>query len=351
VTITEDRISRLTEELLAVLRDHSGLASLEYAAPPAELTGGFWAELLTFRLEGAPEGWDGGLVARVMPNPDIAAKEAAFQREVADQGFPTPSVHLVRGPGAGVDGRALMVMDLAEGRPLLAGLDGVGAIAKLPSLARRLPSVLADVLARLHRLDPAPVEARLAEAVRPDVDTMLQQLEDTTDLVGAAPLADSIRWLVDHRPGGEPEVICHGDMHPFNVLVDGAGSPTVLDWSAAMLAPRTYDVAFTSVMLADPPLMAPGPLRPVIGAAGRALSRRFVRSYERQAGVRVDAASLAWHQGLIYGRALGEVAQWEAAGTLAERRGHPWMIAGGAMADRLRSLTGVPVAVENLITS
>jgi aminoglycoside phosphotransferase (APT) family kinase protein len=180
---------------------------------------------------------------------------------------------------------------------------------------------------------------------------MVQQLHDTANLLGAQPLTDATQWLLDHRPTGEPDVICHGDMHPFNVLVDPAGSPTVLDWSAAVLAPRTYDLAFTSVMLAEPPLVAPGPLRPVISAAGRALSRRFLRAYERQAGVLIDPASLAWHQGLIHVRALSEVAQWQAAGTLAERGGHPWVIAGAAMADRLRALTGVPVNVDTLFTS
>ena len=92
-----------------------------------------------------------------MPDASIAAKETAFQFEVAAQGYPTPVVRLQRGPEAGIDGRALMIMDLVDGAPLLAGLDGVAAIVKLPSLARRLPVVLAEVLARLHRLDAGPI--------------------------------------------------------------------------------------------------------------------------------------------------------------------------------------------------
>jgi hypothetical protein len=135
-------------------------------------------------------------------------------------------------------------------------------------------------------------------------------------------------------------------MHPFNVLVDGRGETTVLDWSAAMLASGTYDLGFTSLVVGNPPLLVPRALQGVVAAAGRALSRRFVRAYEREAGHRVDEASLAWHQGVVCVRALVEVAGWVAAGTIEGRDGHPWVIAGDAFAARLRDLTGVEVTLR-----
>ena len=117
---------------------------------------------------------------------------------------------------------------------------------------------------------------------------MLESLRTTADALGRADLAAAAAWLQSHRPTAEPVVVCHGDMHPFNLLVDDRGETTVLDWSAAMLAPGAYDLGFTSLVLASPPLVVPGALRPVIAAAGRALSRRFIRAYERAAGSRVD---------------------------------------------------------------
>jgi hypothetical protein len=87
----------------------------------------------------------------------------------------------------------------------------------------------------------------------------------------------------------------------------------------------------------------PRALRPVIAAAGRALSRRFVSAYERATGRPVDAVSLAWHQGVVCVRALVEVAGWVAAGTIEGRDGHPWVIAGHVFAARLHDLTGVEV--------
>ena len=117
----------------------------------------------------------------------------------------------------------------------------------------------------------------------------------------------------------------------------------MLDWSNGLLAPAVHDLGFTSLVLSVPPLLVPRALRPVVGALGWALSRRFVRAYERSAGRRIDPGALAWHQAVVCARALVEVAGWVAAGTIDGRDGHPWVIAGQAFASRLGDLTGVPV--------
>ena len=135
-------------------------------------------------------------------------------------------------------------------------------------------------------------------------------------------------------------------MHPFNVLVSNTNEVTVLDWSAGVIAPGAYDLGFTSLMLAEPPLMVPAFLKGVIRRAGQALARRFLRRYEAQMGVRVDARVLAWYQGLICVRALVEVANWAAAGTLAGREGHPWVINQAALIERLARLTGITVPIQ-----
>jgi aminoglycoside phosphotransferase (APT) family kinase protein len=329
---------------LAVLRRETG-TDVRFAGEPTPLTGGFWAQLVSFRLTGAPAGWDGPLVARVMPDAAIAAKETSFQRAVADQGYPTPVVHTAGGPDAGITGQAYLVMDLAEGQPLLAGLDGLAAIRRLPSLARRLPEVLARVLADLHRLDPEPVMKSLdAEgAPQPTLPTMLTTLRTNAEGFGRPDLVEAVDWLEAHPPRDEQVVVCHGDLHPFNVLVADDGGLTVLDWSAAMLAPATYDLGFTSFMLAEPPLMVPGALRAVVRRAGRALSRRFIRAYESASGAGVDPSALEWHQALICVRALLEVAGWSTAGTLGDRQGHPWVIGANAFAARLAQMTGAHV--------
>jgi aminoglycoside phosphotransferase (APT) family kinase protein len=339
-------VNDLGHRLLDVLREATKTPGLELDGEPRQLTGGFWAELLAFRLLDAPDGWGGELVARVMPDPGIAAKESVIQAEVATQGFPTPAVHLAGGPDDGL-GRAFMVMDLADGAPMLDGLGGAGAIASLRTLARRLPSALGEAMAALHRLDVAPVRARLA---RPDgsgpaveLGDYLARLDAGAASLDRQDLAAAARWLEANPPPSEAEVICHGDLHPFNLLVDAQGTVTVLDWSAALLAPAAYDVAFTSLLLSEPPLTVPRPLAPLIRSAGRFLARRFRHAYASAVNGDVDPVSLRWHEGVVCLRALVEVAHWAAAGELDAHRGHPWLISGPAFAGRLHQLTGTAV--------
>jgi aminoglycoside phosphotransferase (APT) family kinase protein len=332
--------------LLDALRRETGQAALEFDGDPAALTGGFWAELISFRLADPPAGWEGELVGRIMPSPEIAAKETAFQSEIARQGYPTPVVHAFGGPEDGVNGCAYLVMDLAAGAPLLSGLDGVTAALRMPSLARHLPVVLASALADLHGLDPTAVVHALdaAGVARPEQPEMLAGLGDRASALGRRDLARAAHSLQGAAGADEATVLCHGDLHPFNVLVDDTGTVTVLDWSAAMLAPAAYDLGFTSLVLAEPPLLVPPPLRPAIRGAGRWLSRRFLRFYEQATGGSIDPTTLEWQQALVCLRALVEVAEWVDAGTIDDRGGHPWVIAGEALAGRLGQLTAVPVA-------
>ncbi|MGP0027049.1 MAG: phosphotransferase, partial [Streptosporangiaceae bacterium] len=171
----------LADQLLAVLRSVTGSLSLAYACAPVPLTGGFWAELFAFSLAQPPDGWPHDLVARMMPEASTARKETLIQAAVAAAGFPTPVIRAAGGPDDGL-GRAFMVMDRAPGAPLLSGLSLTGALGRGPALFGEIPR------------------------------------------------------LIDHPARPAPDVICHGDLHPFNLLRDGA-RVTLLDWSTALLAP------------------------------------------------------------------------------------------------------------------
>jgi len=335
VTVNADRSDRL----LQVLRTTTGDAGLSYAEPPRALTGGFWAELLAFSLTDPPPGWPGELVARIMPEAGLASKETMIQTAVASAGFPTPVVR-ASGTDCGL-GQAFMVMDRARGIHLLSGLAGAGAIASAVTATREIPRCLATTMARLHSLDPAPVRDQLGSSsgIPVTVPEMLARLQHMARDYGRADLAAAAQWLIDSPLAPAPEVICHGDLHPFNVLVDGT-DVCLLDWTAAVLAPRTYDVAFTSLLLAEPPLDVPRALRPAVRGLGARLARRFVKRYEEEAGVRVDPRELRWHQGVGCLRALVEAAGWTDQGVAEARAGHPWLVCGPAFAKRMSVLTG-----------
>jgi len=338
VTVDTD----IPERLIGVLRGATGTQDLEYERRPEPMRGGFWAELLSFSLAHPPDGWPADLVARLMPDPGTARKETFLQRTVAAAGYPTPPVRASGGPDCGL-GRAFMVMDRAAGRSALSDLDGLTPAA-VPRLLRQIPDLLAGSMARLHALDPDLVRGELEQVreVPVTVPGLLSALARSAAEFGRPDLAGAARWLADHPPRPAPDVICHGDLHPFNLLADG-DRVTVLDWSSALLAPRAYDVAFTSLLLSEPPLRVPGWQRPLVRVLGRLLARRFVRGYQRQTGTAVEPAELRWHQAVVCLRALTDVADWVYQDAADTRAGHPWLVSGSAFARRLATLTGAPV--------
>jgi aminoglycoside phosphotransferase (APT) family kinase protein len=309
------------------------------------MRGGFWADLFSFSVAGTPPGWPSELVVRLMPDPDLARKETIVQSAVAAAGFPTPVVRASGGPDAGF-GRAFMIMDRAPGAPLLSGLSGPGIVTSALSL-RRLPEVLATTMASLHALDAGPIRRRLEDVGDVPVTPagLLDWLGAAAAEYGRPDLESAAGWLTDHRPGPAPDVVCHGDLHPFNLLSDG-DQVNLVDWSAALIGPRAHDVAFTSLLLAEPPVPAPAPVRSVVRSAGRILARRFVRRYQDLAGLEIPEVHLRWHQGLVALRVLVEVAGWAHSESTDGHDGHPWLTSGPAIAGRLGSLTGVDVAAR-----
>ena len=331
-----------SERLIVVLRAAAGRPDLEYARLPEALHGGFWAELLSFSLAQPPDGWPAELVARLMPDPRPAVKETIVQRALAAAGYPTPRVRASGGPDDGL-GRAFMVMDRAPGRLGMPGLDGGLTLAAVLQVLQ-VPQLLATAMAQLHALDPDLVRGELAQ-VREVPVTVSGLLAVYARLAGESrrpDLAGAAGWLAEHPPRPATDVICHGDLHPFNLLADGS-QVTVLDWSNALLAPRAYDVGFTTLLLSEPPIRVPGWQRPLVRWFGRVLARRFVRGYRRRTTTMVEPGALRWYQAVVCLRALVEVAGWEHAGTADTHAGHPFMVAGPAFARRLAALTGISV--------
>lgn len=309
---------------------------LALAAPPQRLGGGFWAELWTLHLDDHGPSLPERVVVRLAPDASLAAWETTVQRAVAEQDYPTPAI-LAAGD-ATADTRFWSVMEHAEGRPLLAGLSGLGALARLPRLARALPTQLATAMSALHALDPEPIERALTANTGREigVDGILAHFHERARELDDIALERAVEHLDSARPAASDRVVCHGDLHPFNVL-DNDGTTTVLDWTAAQIAEPAYDVAFTALLLANPPLVAPGPLRPVIDSAARALSQRFVRAYRANShGVTLHDANLRWYTQLHGVRILVDITTWRAAGTIDALRGHPWL----TMEDRVRRLVG-----------
>lgn len=328
-----------SEEITARLRDvWPGVVP----GPPVQLSGGFWAVMFRVPVTGQPEGVAPEVVVRLAPHRVMGAKEAEVQRAVAAQGFPTPSVW-VSAPDDDRDGW-WSVMDFSPAEPLLAGLDGVAVLRRAPSLLRTVPARLADAATALHRLEPVGIAAAV-QAAAPGVawsaGDVLDQLRAGAEAADRDDVAAALGALGVDLPTSGDEVLCHGDLHPFNVL-ERDGELVVLDWTGAVLAHPCFDLAFTELLLANPPLGLPGPLRPVERVVGRLLSRRFVGAYAL-ANPRVSLDRLDWFRALHSARVLVEAANWRAAHSPGVA-GHPFLSIAPAAAALLSSATGVAVA-------
>lgn len=314
------------DTVLDHLRRQFDLPDLQLGSPPVRLSGGFWAEMWTLNLT-TPV--DGGLPAKVVlrlaPDAELARWETILQTSVAEQHYPTPAVHATDFTPTGGD-RAWSVMDHADGIPLLGGLSGIRALVSLPRLASGLPDTLARAAADLHRLDPGPVETALTEAANRTIgiEGLLEHYQTRAFELADKPLQRSWQRLAGTRPDTELRVVCHGDLHPFNILAHN-GHITVLDWTAGQIAHPAYDLAYTHLLLANPPLNAPRPLRPIIKAAAGRIANRFISTYRSLSPHAIEPATLDWYNDLHGCRILTDLATWHATDEPDTHRGHPWL--------------------------
>lgn len=115
---------------------------------------------------------------------------------------------------------------------------------------------------------PDPIQAALAQFWRGRQD-LIQTLIDRADSLGA-----------ELRREALPRVLCHADLHTWNVLVDADRRLWIVDWDEVILAPKERDLMF------------------VVGGIGRGLvqpeqTECFLRSY---GGPIVDRRALAYYR-------------------------------------------------------
>ena len=333
----------LAPTFLAHLRRHLDAPALEYATPPAAISGGFDTGIWAFRLSGAPGPWSGPLILRVLSpahDPQRALRERAIQNAVADQGYPAPRV-LWASADRALLGAGFLVMARATGRPLLDDrLRGVGA-------------TLAAAQARLHALDAEPVLRALDEEGRGagggfdrgavGVDAYLAGLDRRVSRAGLDGLGPGLRWLREHRPAAGPRAICHGDFHPQNLLAEAGRLTAVLDWPNTLVAEPECDVAATLVILRLTPvsvLPVPAPLRPLVAVLRALMTVRYLGTYRRAR--ELDRARLPYYEAAACMRGLVRAGEARVTGVHNPLDDSAF---GARMAARFARLSGVAVSL------
>ena len=328
------REPELAAALLAVLERASGGTGLRFRREPSPLHGGYWAEIYAFELEDPPPGFEGELVLRLMPDAARAKRESAVHAAVAELGFATPRVRVAGDAAAGL-GRAFIVMDRIAGGSIAGGLPLRERLAALP----RVPVLVAGALLDLHALPGAALRERLAarglSAETLGVDAMLGELERSIAALAASDLAHTLEGLHKLRRREADSVLCHGDMHAFNLILRDGRVAAVIDWTNARLAEPEFDVAYAALLLELLPIDAPAFVRPLLTRAGRRAARRLAATYASRRPL--DADKLAWYDGLhaLAGLVRVRLAASGLPGTTALTDSHPWVRMVPANAARL----------------
>ena len=171
-----------------------------------------------------------GTVLKLLRDPedlDRAQTEVAALQVLRVHGYPSPrAVEIVT-----VEGRPGVVLERVDGSDLLTRL------GRRPLAVRKVGRAMAEVHAAMHEIS-APAEL-------PSSHELLRER-----ILSAAPLPDELRAavlaLLERLPGGDR--LCHGDLHPGNLL-GSLSAPVVIDWGDASRGDPIADVARSDLLL------------------------------------------------------------------------------------------------------
>lgn len=267
----------------------TGCAGLAFAADPERIPGGNETVIHGFELAGAPPDLQGPLILRAYVRGDVMGpqwhRETIIHNTLAEQGLPVPRVRFVA--DATAVGVPFVLMERAPGRVMGSDVFATGRLLmKLPRLIADMPRALAENHLRLHAVDPGPLRERLAAQAMPDE---LNSLSGRMDWIRALAEANAHPSLLpalgvlERRlpaPDG-PEVICHGDFHPLNILCRDGRTTGIIDWSGAVFAEPAFDVAGTWTLMSLTRLQMPAALQPLARGAMRRIATTYVRHYTR----------------------------------------------------------------------
>ena len=174
--------------------------------------------------------------------------EAHMTRAVFAAGGPAPEVFGV----VTLEGRFGLVLPRFDG-PTLLQLTRSGAVTR-----GQAGAILATLCLAVHKTPPPPDVLSL----RDWMDAWVRSASGTLP----KHIATGVLALIERLPPGDE--LCHGDLHPGNVIMTAEG-PRLVDWSGPVRAPAAFDLA---VQPHPPDRACPGS-RPTI-RSGRARSMR-----------------------------------------------------------------------------
>ena len=230
---------------------------------------------------------DGAYVLRKKPGGTLLASAHAIEREyrvmdaLGPTDVPVPRMRLLC-ENAVVIGTAFFVMDYQPGRIYTdRSMPGVA-----PAHRRAAFDDMADVLARLHAVDPAAVGlgdyGRPTAYVARQIDRWTRQYR-ACNLEPEPAMDRLIDWLERHAAVPDETAIAHGDYRLGNLIIDPAEPrvAAVLDWELSTLGHPLADLAYCCIPWRLPPAQM-GVLG--LDVPGLPTEAEFVAAYCARAG-------------------------------------------------------------------
>jgi aminoglycoside phosphotransferase (APT) family kinase protein len=238
-------INQISDKFIAYLRSELKEPTIGYESPLTRLEGGHETAIFGFSLKGALEELSKPLALRLYPayyGPGNAVWESTIQNVLAGEGYPVPQVYFTC-KDMTILGGAFIVMDFLPGKPMIT------------APVETIPELLGVTHAALHGIDPDPLIAELRER---GLDVNNLGLSNQSDWLKEKGneypwFREGTEWLITNRPP-EPvhPVLCHGDFHPLNILIQDGKVTGVLDWPGFHIADAVMDVANTVVLTTMP---------------------------------------------------------------------------------------------------
>lgn len=205
---------------------------------------------------------------------EVVLREKATTERIGHTGLPCPAVFPADSEDGliEIDGRYGIIFERIVGRSML------HEMASRPWRIAEFTRAFADLHHRLHRTDVSGLprqRTRLAHLIAQGAKTLPSSL---TERVLAA---------LANEPDGT--AVCHGDLHPDNVLLTGDG-PRIIDWEPSGQGCPAADVAWTVLLLRHGgiPPNTPWGVRMATGFLRRIFLSIYLREIVRKGSITRD---------------------------------------------------------------
>jgi len=295
-------LTDINNNLLAYLRSELDNQQVTYVSLPTPVTGGFDTRIFSFQLKGIPSKLSCRLILRLFrkSSQNRAIFESAVQNAVADSGYPAPRVFFTC-TDESVLGGSFLIMELMPGQPMF----------NMP--IENVPDMLAKAHLHLHSIDVVSIRKALDVArIRQDrysIEGRLGWLVERIESPGFEWLQPGLRWIVANRPENPDRlVVCHGDFHGNNILIQEGEVSGVLDWAGFLIGDPAYDIGIIKVLGT---VVAPSLFSEVPEAYWVHFFNRYYDGYQRECPL--DPVRVEYYEAFRCLRALLEGAEGHAA--------------------------------------